>query len=177
MRRQQQVTFTALVFKLLLIPRARLCLPSWLTLKQLSFPFRPECARVLLFRGADPMIVNKQNQTALHVAHIVGNLAVADVIQRHNPQGAGKFRHFGAWSSVPLLANSTLFFVAYILNFSSTAVLFKASASLMSLGVVLVFLTPPLFSTFWKWRKAVPFSLSFVPVGALVLRHSTPLIS
>ncbi|EPB79572.1 ankyrin repeat protein, partial [Ancylostoma ceylanicum] len=46
---------------------------------------RPECARVLLFRGANHLSVNKQGQTALHVAHIVGTTAVADIIASHNP--------------------------------------------------------------------------------------------
>ncbi|KAE9550115.1 hypothetical protein FO519_006675 [Halicephalobus sp. NKZ332] len=51
---------------------------------------RPDCTRVLLFRGTDPLIQNKQGQTALHVAHIVAHLAVAEVIQSHNPAQAGK---------------------------------------------------------------------------------------
>uniref|UniRef100_A0A914D2E5 Uncharacterized protein n=1 Tax=Acrobeloides nanus TaxID=290746 RepID=A0A914D2E5_9BILA len=53
---------------------------------------RAECARVLLFRGADPNLVNKQCQTALHVAKIVGNPAVAEVIQGHNPSNAVPYR-------------------------------------------------------------------------------------
>ena len=55
-----------------------------------SVCFRPECARVLLFRGANHLSVNKQGQTALHVAHIVGNSAVAEVVAGHNPQQAGE---------------------------------------------------------------------------------------
>uniref|UniRef100_A0AC34GS79 Uncharacterized protein n=1 Tax=Panagrolaimus sp. ES5 TaxID=591445 RepID=A0AC34GS79_9BILA len=50
---------------------------------------RPECAKVLLFRGSDSTITNKQGQTALHVSHIVAHLAVAEIIQHHNPTQAG----------------------------------------------------------------------------------------
>ncbi|VDM81809.1 unnamed protein product, partial [Strongylus vulgaris] len=50
----------------------------------------PECARVLLFRGANHLSVNKQGQTALHVAHIVGSTAVADIIASHNPSTSGE---------------------------------------------------------------------------------------
>ncbi|CAD5211232.1 unnamed protein product [Bursaphelenchus okinawaensis] len=53
---------------------------------------RPDCARVLLFRGADPLMMNKQGQTALHVANIVGNHAVAEVIQMHNPHTSVPYR-------------------------------------------------------------------------------------
>lgn len=54
-----------------------------------SLFLRSDCARVLLFRGCDPTIVNKQGQTALHVARIVGNMGVAEMIQEHNPANAG----------------------------------------------------------------------------------------
>ncbi|KAK6049560.1 hypothetical protein COOONC_12935 [Cooperia oncophora] len=55
---------------------------------------RPDCARVLLFRGANHLAVNKQGQTALHVAHIVGTTAVADVIASHNPSASGPLHVF-----------------------------------------------------------------------------------
>ncbi|PIO71628.1 ankyrin repeat protein, partial [Teladorsagia circumcincta] len=55
------------------------------------FP-KPDCARVLLFRGANHLAVNKQGQTALHVAHIVGTTAVADVIASHNPSASVPYR-------------------------------------------------------------------------------------
>ena len=43
----------------------------------------------MLFRGANHMVVNKQDQTALHVAHIISNHQVAEVIQCHNPSASG----------------------------------------------------------------------------------------
>ncbi|VDK29277.1 unnamed protein product [Anisakis simplex] len=42
-----------------------------------------------MFRGADPGIPNKQGQTALHVAHIVGSVDVAECIRNFNPADAG----------------------------------------------------------------------------------------
>lgn len=48
-----------------------------------------ECARTLLYRGADSTILNKSGQTAVHVAHIVNNIAIAEVIQRHSYENIG----------------------------------------------------------------------------------------
>lgn len=45
--------------------------------------------QVLLFRGADPTLVNRQGQTAVQVAQIVGTFSVADVIQGHSPHSVG----------------------------------------------------------------------------------------
>ncbi|KJH52615.1 hypothetical protein DICVIV_01200 [Dictyocaulus viviparus] len=61
--------------------------------------FSPECARVLLFRGANHLSVNKQGQTALHVAHIVGTTAVADIITSHNPSTIVPYRSAPQYST------------------------------------------------------------------------------
>ena len=50
---------------------------------------RVDCAQVLLYRGADPTLTNRQGQTALQVAHIVGSMPVADVIHGHSPNNIG----------------------------------------------------------------------------------------
>ena len=56
---------------------------------------RPECARVLLFRGADATALNNQGQLPYHVSIIVGNTVVADVIRQWDPTMAGELLHFG----------------------------------------------------------------------------------
>lgn len=49
------------------------------------------CARVLLFRGADPTLVNYSHQTADQVAAMAGNTAIAEMIQSHNPDDVGQY--------------------------------------------------------------------------------------
>ncbi|KAL3098410.1 hypothetical protein niasHS_003763 [Heterodera schachtii] len=58
---------------------------------------RVDCAQVLLYRGADPTLLNRQGQSPVHVAQFVGTLAVAEVIQGHDPRNIVPFR------DVPLL--------------------------------------------------------------------------
>ena len=48
------------------------------------------CARVLMFRGADPTLLNYSNQTADQAATIAGNLHIADLILAHNPDDVGE---------------------------------------------------------------------------------------
>ncbi|KIH66140.1 PDZ/DHR/GLGF domain protein [Ancylostoma duodenale] len=67
---------------------------------------RPECARVLLFRGANHLSVNKQGQTALHVAHIVGTTAVADIIASHNPSTSVPYRGTPQYSTRRRISSS-----------------------------------------------------------------------
>ncbi|KAH8031669.1 hypothetical protein HPB51_019798 [Rhipicephalus microplus] len=50
---------------------------------------RESCARVLLFRGADPAALNFANQNPYQVAVIAGNLGLADVIKNHKPEDVG----------------------------------------------------------------------------------------
>ncbi|ETN84141.1 PDZ/DHR/GLGF domain protein, partial [Necator americanus] len=66
----------------------------------------PECARVLLFRGANHLSVNKQGQTALHVAHIVGTTAVADIIASHNPSASVPYRGTPQYSTRRRISSS-----------------------------------------------------------------------
>jgi hypothetical protein len=42
--------------------------------------------------------MNRQNQTAIHVAQIVGNLPVVDVIRGHTPQNIGASNYFVEFS-------------------------------------------------------------------------------
>uniref|UniRef100_T1J5G2 SH3 and multiple ankyrin repeat domains protein 3 n=1 Tax=Strigamia maritima TaxID=126957 RepID=T1J5G2_STRMM len=44
------------------------------------------CTRVLLFRGAEKEPLNYANQTPYQVAVIAGNLALAEIIQKHRPE-------------------------------------------------------------------------------------------
>uniref|UniRef100_A0A183BWD6 ANK_REP_REGION domain-containing protein n=1 Tax=Globodera pallida TaxID=36090 RepID=A0A183BWD6_GLOPA len=50
---------------------------------------RVDCAQVLLYRGADPSMLNRQGQNPVQVAQFVGTLAVAEVIQGHDPHNIG----------------------------------------------------------------------------------------
>lgn len=54
--------------------------------------FQEACARVLLFRGADPTIVNKSNQTADELALVSQNSSVASIIQSHQSDHVVPFR-------------------------------------------------------------------------------------
>uniref|UniRef100_A0A914I5U7 Uncharacterized protein n=1 Tax=Globodera rostochiensis TaxID=31243 RepID=A0A914I5U7_GLORO len=53
---------------------------------------RVDCAQVLLYRGADPSMLNRQGQNPVQVAQFVGTLAVAEVIQGHDPHNIVPFR-------------------------------------------------------------------------------------
>lgn len=50
------------------------------------------CIRVLLFRGADPTIVNKSNQTPYELALISQNNSIASIIQSHRTDHVVPFR-------------------------------------------------------------------------------------
>lgn len=76
----------------------------------LNFSFRHEscffstieqeaCARVLLFRGADPTIVNKSNQTAYELALVSQNNVVASIIQTHKSEHVVPFREIPLMNS------------------------------------------------------------------------------
>lgn len=49
-----------------------------------------ECARVLLFRGADKTIRNFINQDAESLANLNGYPRLAEIIQQFNPREVGK---------------------------------------------------------------------------------------
>ncbi|CAL1532674.1 unnamed protein product, partial [Lymnaea stagnalis] len=57
------------------------------------------CARVLLFRGADPTLVNYSNQTADQVAALAGNTAIAEMINSHNPDDVVPYREIPQYSN------------------------------------------------------------------------------
>ncbi|XP_013070339.1 SH3 and multiple ankyrin repeat domains protein 2-like isoform X3 [Biomphalaria glabrata] len=57
------------------------------------------CARVLLFRGADPALVNYSNQTADQVAAMAGNTTIADMIIAHNPEDVVPYREIPQYSN------------------------------------------------------------------------------
>lgn len=48
------------------------------------------CTRVLLFRGADPSVLNYNNQTADQAAAMAGNSNIAKMITSHNLDDVGE---------------------------------------------------------------------------------------
>ena len=50
-----------------------------------------DCARSLLFRGADRSIINRSGQTAHQVAINTGNIRLADVIESFSEHDVGKY--------------------------------------------------------------------------------------
>ncbi|XP_012946399.1 SH3 and multiple ankyrin repeat domains protein 1 [Aplysia californica] len=57
------------------------------------------CARVLLFRGAEPGLLNYSNQTADQAAVVAGNPGIADMILGHNPDDVVPYREIPQYSS------------------------------------------------------------------------------
>ena len=55
------------------------------------YSLQEQCARVLLFRGANKSIQNYNNQTAHQVAIIAGNMAMAEIIKGHDEKDIGKW--------------------------------------------------------------------------------------
>jgi len=66
----------------------------------------------LLYRGADPSLINGNNQTAVQVAQIVGNMAVANVILGHSPQSVGKRKYFFIFLEL-FKSQSKVFFINF----------------------------------------------------------------
>ncbi|CAG5122612.1 unnamed protein product, partial [Candidula unifasciata] len=56
------------------------------------------CARVLLFRGADPAVLNYNNQTADQAAAMAGNSHIAKMITSHNADDVVPYKEFPQFS-------------------------------------------------------------------------------
>jgi len=67
-----------------------------------------DCARVLLFRGADRSIKNYANQTAAEVAVIANSFCIADLINNFKASDVGK---------PPFMLTSRVLFVEYMFIF------------------------------------------------------------
>jgi len=55
-----------------------------------------DCARTLLFRGADRAVKNQSGQTASRIAIATGNIQLADVIASFAECDVGKYYSFTA---------------------------------------------------------------------------------
>jgi len=58
------------------------------------FFLQEDCARTLLFRGADRSIKNQSGQTAAQLAIITGNIQLADVMASFSEHDVGKYCTF-----------------------------------------------------------------------------------
>ena len=55
------------------------------------FFLQEDCARTLLFRGADRSVTNQSGQTASQLAIITGSIQLADVIASFSEHDVGKY--------------------------------------------------------------------------------------
>jgi len=53
--------------------------------------YQEECARTLMFRGADKTLKNHSDETAYQVALASGNTELANIIQQFQPSQVGQY--------------------------------------------------------------------------------------
>ena len=65
------------------------CCSTLSTTLHLLYLLQEDCARILLFRGADKTIMNFGNQDAVQLAQLCGHNQLAQLIQQFSSQDAG----------------------------------------------------------------------------------------
>jgi len=84
-------------------------------LPTLFFSFQEECARILLFRGADRMIKNYANQTAAEVAIIANNEQLSSLISDFSSSDVGEKQQKTSLS-LKMLCLTLFFYKLALLN-------------------------------------------------------------